>query len=261
MKNIIGFSWGDEEKPAVVAENENQESKEPVKSLVKVRFPELNRSYAYYNDQFDLHEGDMVFVSGKLAGECGIVDTVNYKFKINLADYERVIAHPVVQLHGTYAPVLDKMVSYDREAVSPDAFRSWVKAPVLDEEQPEYVMGSGYSFDLEHFMEDDDVDHNVLQRALEYCNEGKVQYLTIRDGIGTAFVEGNKWYEINFKYDNGFVSEMYCECPYAGLCKHNLAVLITLKEMLKKTEKEEFTAFSRGFFIRTLTISGQAISL
>ena len=66
----------------------------------------------YYNDQFDLHEGDMVFVSGKLTGECGIVDTVNYKFKINLADYERVIAHPEIVLHGTYAPVLDKMVSY-----------------------------------------------------------------------------------------------------------------------------------------------------
>ena len=26
----------------------------------------------------------MVFVSGKLTGECGIVDTVNYKFKILL---------------------------------------------------------------------------------------------------------------------------------------------------------------------------------
>ena len=262
MKNMIGFSCEGEETIAPQIKSEQKETERPVRSLVKVRFPELNRCCAYYNDQFDLKEGDMVFVSGKLACECGIVDTVNDKFKINLRDYERVIAHPEVQIHGTYLPLLDKMVSYDKEAVSPDTFRTWVRAPVLDEnEKPEYVLGGGYSFDLEHFTEDDDVDHVILQRALDYCNQGKVQYLSIRNGVGTAFVEGTKWYEINFRYENGFVSEMYCECPYSGLCKHNLAVLITLNELIKNTERIDFTALSRSIFIRALTISGQAISL
>ena len=57
------------------------------------------------------------------------------------------------------------------------------------------------------------------------------------------------------------MSDMYCECPYPGLCKHNLAVLITLRELLKKAEKDEFTAISRGFFLRMLSISKQPITL
>lgn len=30
-------------------------------------FPERGQAYSYYNDRFDLHDGDLVYVSGKLA--------------------------------------------------------------------------------------------------------------------------------------------------------------------------------------------------
>ena len=263
MKSVLGFGREYEMGTAVQPETERNITNAPIKSLVQVRFPEINRTYAYYNDRFDLREGDLVFVTGKLAGTCGVVDSVNYKFKINLADYERVIAQPEVRLSGTYYPIIDKMVSYDADAVSPDTFRSWVKAPVADddEDKPEFVMGEGYSFELDHFFEDEAVDQEVFHRAVNYCNEGLVQYRSGRDGVGTAFVEGTRWYEVNFKFENGYVSDMYCECPYPSLCKHNLAVLITLRELLKKAEKDEFTAISRGFFLRMLSISKQPITL
>ena len=263
MKRILGFGREDEKNAAGQPDTGRSITNAPIKSLVQVRFPEINRTYAYYNDRFDLREGDLVFVSGKLAGICGVVESVNYKFKINLANYERVIAQPEVRLSGTYLPIMDKMVSYDADAVSPDTFRSWVKAPVADddEDKPEFVMGEGYSFELDHFFEDEAVDQEVFHRAVNYCNEGMVQYLSVRDGVGTAFVEGTQWYEVNFRFENGFISDMYCECPYPGLCKHNLAVLITLRELLKKTEKDELTAISRGFFHRMLSISRQPITL
>ena len=38
----------------------------PRKSVVQVHFPKRNMTLAYYNDMFDLHCGDMVFVDGKL---------------------------------------------------------------------------------------------------------------------------------------------------------------------------------------------------
>ena len=47
---------------------------------------------SYYNDLFDLHRGDLVFVVGKLEGLRGIVVDVSYNFKIKLSDYKRVIA-------------------------------------------------------------------------------------------------------------------------------------------------------------------------
>ena len=152
MKSILGFGRENEKTAEVTTDVEREMTNAPIKSLVQVRFPDVNRSYAYYNDKLDLRAGDLVFVSGKLAGTCGVVESVNYKFKINLADYERVIAHPEVKLSGTYSQVMDKMVSYDQHAVSSDTFRSWVKTPIFedDEDKPEFVTGEGYSFELEH---------------------------------------------------------------------------------------------------------------
>ena len=43
----------------------------PVKSVVQVHFPRKNRTLGYYNDSFDLHRGDLVYVDGKLAGPRG----------------------------------------------------------------------------------------------------------------------------------------------------------------------------------------------
>jgi len=262
MKRILGFEINNSGTVPAKSEPELHDTIVPVKSLVQVSFPDVHRIYSYYNDAFDLHEGDLVFVSGKLAGKCGFVESVNYKFKINLADYERIIAHPEVKLTGTYAPLLGMMISYDEAAVSPDTFRSWVKPPFAEEgKESEYVTGLGYSFDLEHFTEDDDIQPEILHRALDYCNEGRVKYLSVRNGVGTAFIEGTAWYEIDFRFEDGRVSEMFCECPYPGLCKHNLAVLITLRELLKKAEQEEFTALDRNCFLGMLSISRQAITL
>ena len=56
---------------------------------MSVRFAGCGLSLKYYNDIFDIHIGDLVYVSGKYVGKPGIVDDVTTKFKINLADYEK----------------------------------------------------------------------------------------------------------------------------------------------------------------------------
>ena len=63
----IGFA-------AEFLENKRMESKSavpepaaaPRRSMVQVYFAERNMNLAYYNDQFDLHCGDTVYVDGKL---------------------------------------------------------------------------------------------------------------------------------------------------------------------------------------------------
>ena len=52
----------------------------PRKSVVRIYFPERNMSLSYYNDLFDLHCGDIVYVDGKLEGLQGKVIDVNYSF-------------------------------------------------------------------------------------------------------------------------------------------------------------------------------------
>jgi hypothetical protein len=73
-------------------ENKRMESKSavpepaaaPRRSMVQVYFAERNMNLAYYNDQFDLHCGDTVYVDGKLEGMRGRVTQVSYNFKIKV---------------------------------------------------------------------------------------------------------------------------------------------------------------------------------
>ena len=69
-----------------------QHTDAPHPSVVQVYFESRDRSWTYYNDRFDLHEGDLVYVEGKLEGVRGRVVEVSYNFRIKLADYKRVIA-------------------------------------------------------------------------------------------------------------------------------------------------------------------------
>ena len=105
------------------------EPPKPVRTLVQVRFEGDGRVLTYYNNRFQLNPGDRVFVSGRLAGKPGIVESVTTKFKINLANYEKIISVASLEIHGTYERIIDKMVSYDSAAVSAAQFRSWCMPP------------------------------------------------------------------------------------------------------------------------------------
>ena len=91
MKHPIGFCVQSRAPEAASPTPAAQPEAAAVPSVVRVYFPERSRAFSYYNDRFDLHEGDVVYVSGKLAGLLGRVAAVDYNFRIRLADYERVI--------------------------------------------------------------------------------------------------------------------------------------------------------------------------
>ena len=60
----IGFAAEHpENKPAGVTYTAQQVQAAPRKSVVQVYFADRNMTLAYYNDQFDLHRGDMSFTA------------------------------------------------------------------------------------------------------------------------------------------------------------------------------------------------------
>lgn len=82
---ISGFGgFGTDKKEALPVPSTKQESITPRKSVVQVRFPGKGMSLAYYNDQFDLKIGDLVYVDGKLEGQLGRVTEITYNFKIKI---------------------------------------------------------------------------------------------------------------------------------------------------------------------------------
>ena len=112
----------------------------PRKSVVQVSFAGRNTTLSYYNDLFDLHPGDLVYVDGKLEGHRGRVTDVNYNFKIKVSDYKRVIAVVDTTVNGQFFMAGSHFVTFDRAALPANKAVTWFKAPAKEGE--EIVSGS-----------------------------------------------------------------------------------------------------------------------
>lgn len=137
----IGFSVSEEKEKITAPEPPDvSEEHEPRRSVVRVQFPQRNMTLAYYNDRFDLHCGDLVYVDGKLEGKRGRVVDVNYNFRINLADYKRVIGVADTNVSGRFTLAGSHVLTFDRAALPRRKVMSWYKAP--SKPDTEYACGS-----------------------------------------------------------------------------------------------------------------------
>lgn len=244
----IGFAADNKEKkPAEATYTAQQVQATPRKSVVQVYFAGRNMTLAYYNDLFDLHRGDMVYVDGKLEGMCGRVTEVNYNFKIKLSDYKRVIAVVDTTVSGQFFMAGSHFVTFDRAALPSNKVATWFKAPETDDD--EFVSGSDEtSFRLDD-LQGMNVSAVIAERGHDYYMENKVRYICIDGTKGYAIVEGNEAYEVEFEYQNGEISNLICSCFCSYNCKHEFAAMLQLKEMLELIEKHYADEYERtGYF-------------
>lgn len=244
----IGFAAEHpENKPVGVTYTAQQVQAVPRKSVVQVYFADRNMTLAYYNDQFDLHRGDMVYVDGKLEGKRGRVTEVNYNFKIKISDYKRVIAVVDTTVNGQFFMAGSHFVTFDRAALPISKAVTWFKAPAKDDD--EFVSGS----DDTAFRLDDlagmKVSAVIAERGHDYYVENKVRYISIDDTKGYAIVEGSEAYEVEFEYRNGEISGLICSCFCSYNCKHEFAAMLQLKETLELIDKRYEDEYERtGYF-------------
>lgn len=214
-------------------------------SVVQVRF-EDGRRLAYYNDRFDLHPGDVVFVEGKLEGERGRVTDVNYNFKIRLADYKCVISVGDTALKGRFFGIEGCFVTFDPLAAPVERVRSWYLPP---EKEDEFLSGSDDSAICLKTLEGLKVTPAIAQRGEAYFENGNVKYLCLDGTHGYALVTGTHTYEVEFTYRNGEIHALTCTCFCTGACKHEFAVLLQLRSLLKTIETDYAGEFARsGYF-------------
>ena len=215
----IGFA-------AEFLENKRMESKSavpepaaaPRRSMVQVYFAERNMNLAYYNDQFDLHCGDTVYVDGKLEGMRGRVTQVSYNFKIKVSDYKRVIAVADTAVNGRFFMAGSHFVTFDRAALPGSKVVTWYKAPAKEDDA--FVSGS----DDTAFCLDDlwgmNVSAGIAERGHNYYTENRVRYISLDGSKGYAIVEGSTAYEVEFEYRDGTISGLICSCFCSCSCKH-----------------------------------------
>ena len=244
----IGFAADTgEKKPVAATYTVPQQTAAPRKSVVQIYFADRHMTLAYYNDQFDLHRGDMVYVDGKLEGMLGRVTEVNYNFKIKVSDYKRVIAVVDTTVHGQFFMAGSHFVTFDREALPSSKALTWFKAPAKEDD--EFVSGS----DDTTFRLDDlkgmNVTAAIAERGHEYYMENKVRYISIDGTKGYAIVEGSEAYEVEFEYRSGEISQLICSCFCSYNCKHECAAMLQLREPLELIEKNYGDEYERtGYF-------------
>lgn len=217
------------------------------KSVVQVYFSRRNMTLAYYNDRFDLHRGDMVYVDGKLEGVLGRVTEVNYNFKIKVSDYKRVISVVDTTVNGRFFIAGSHFVTFDRETLPINKAVTWFKAPVKQDD--EFVSGS----DETTFRPDDlsgmKVSAAIAERSYDYYLENRVSYISIDGSNGYAVVEGSENYEVEFNYCDGEISKLVCSCFCGYNCKHEFATMLQLKQTLELIEKHYADEYKRnGYF-------------
>ena len=211
------------------------ESVEVKPTVVQVYFPGRGRTLAYYNEHFDLHVGDIVFVDGKLEGLLGRVTAVSTHFKVKKEDYKQVIGLADTHVTGQFFQANGHLITFDPLVLPWKQFCSWVKPPEDD---------AGYyvSYDGEGFALDDlsglEVSDAVYERGMEYHQEDRVVYLCLNGAQGRAIVKGTRPYEVEFRYRKGQIGDLLCDCPCGYTCKHAVAVLLQLRETLEIVEKE-----------------------
>ena len=268
MKHPIGFCVQSRAPEAASPTPAAQPEAAAVPSVVRVYFPERSRAFSYYNDRFDLHEGDVVYVSGKLAGLLGRVAAVDYNFRIRLADYERVIGAADRNVRGTFYVFGSHMLTLDHGALPYAQVRSWFFPPEAD---GEFVTGHGpgptYTLD---FLDQMPLPGETADKGHACYAEGRVVYLSVDGTQGHAIVQGSTPYELTFTYTGGTVSALTCTCYETGLCKHGAALLLQLRETLEKihehwpdalAEDGYFAAVSKSAFSFFTTSSSKPASI
>ncbi len=232
-----------------IIENENNtEEVGPAKSVVRVYFPDRNMKLSYFNDCFDLHVGDYVYVEGKLEGLRGQVIEVAHNFKIKVSDYKRVIGKADTAVKGKLHISDSYFIAFTPDVIPYEKVITWYKAP--DKEYDEYVSGSDEtSFSLDDLKEMH-LSKDAAERGHDYYVENRVLYICLNGTHGRAIVRGTKAYEIEFKYEDGKISNLVCDCYCSNTCKHEFAAMLQLREILKLIEKS-YTDLCSGYWAVT----------
>ncbi len=232
----VGFTVSDNyETNTLLSNAAPSEEVVPRKSVVQVYFQKRNMTLSYYNDLFDLHQGDMVYVDGKLEGLLGRVVEVNYNFKIKISDYKRVVFVVNRNVSGKFFLAGSHFITFDRSALPCDMVNSWFKAPSNCDD--EFASGHDDSMIFIDELEKMNISPSIASRGHEYYLQNRVRYISLDNTNGYAIVEGSEGYEVEFQYNNGEISKLVCSCFCSGNCKHEFAVLLQLKETLEYIKK------------------------
>lgn len=244
-------------------QNKELEQERIAKRLVEVFFGGRNMSLTYLCDKENIKVGDLVTVEGKLEEQIGVVEGVLKSFKIPKFEMKWISEILDRDATGDYFKLDDDIVSFNSTLTSEKFCTMYL------DEKYKSVQGVGDAdlgiklneFDARDFAEND----LIALKGEALYKSNAVPFISLRDGIGKAYVRGSQWYEIDFQYKDGKMTYLACECPYFGNCKHEVALILKVKDILKKLKEyensENFVVCQKHCFYSILSVATGEISI
>lgn len=259
MKEIIGFCAEDYNSSSTDTDRAICD-REIRRSVVQVYFEYKDLSLTYFNDCFDIRVGDGVYVDGKLSGHLGVVTCVNYNFKIDVNRYQRIISVVDTHVSGTLQIMDSYLIAFEPYVIPAEKIFPWYFEPVDDRN---VWMECGYDdrritlYDLSGL----NADRAEIDKGLYMYESNAVRYLSYVNGAVRAIVRDNtRLYTVECEYRDGDIMKLTCDCYNAFDCKHEIAVLTLLREVLDKYgvgEKGYFAVINKQDFFEKANVSSQ----
>ena len=245
-------------------EKKENEGRVP-KALVQVSFCD-GFTLLYFSDLPEIEVGDVVTVEGKMENQLALVTDVLHSFKKPKFEMQWIASRIDSDISGAYFRVDDDVVSLDHTLTADKILGIYVGVKA----QEDVAYGEDFlNLDLDN-IESSDLfcDEQVKQRGRALYEGDAVRYVSLKDGVGKALVHSfssDVWYEIDFRYKNGKMTYLACDCPYMGGCKHIYAFLLKFRELQKKFSKRnisgDFVACGKTCFHYVLTYARGKITL
>ncbi len=234
-----------------LVEKTQDENRKP-KNLVQVEFQD-GLKLVYFSDLAEINVGDVVTVDGKMKGQVAEVTKVLSSFKKPKFDMQWITGVIDNDVTGKYFVSKEDVVSFETR-LSAEKFMNIYAGTKYVANDP--VGEDDIELDLNDLEKSELFeDQGVKERGYEMYKNGYVCFISLKNGTGKAIVRSSNahdWYEVDYRYYNGKITYLACDCPYFEGCKHGYAVLLKLRELLKKICKEygtqDFTVCKKGCF-------------
>ena len=178
----------------------------------------------------------------QLLGPSTVVEQLRQYIRDVAVQYKREVTPADVPSIDQFKLLGTHVVTFARDAIPYDKVMNWFHMP--QNEKPNTA-------DNQDFMLSDlsgmNADDKIMERGRDYQLKNKVAYFSLDGMQGKALVMGTEPYVVEFEFDDGVVRNLTCNCSYGHRCKHEVAVMLQLRETLELIHNnfgKEFSEFN-----------------
>lgn len=167
--------------------------------------------------------------SVKIIGPSSVVEQMRQHIQNVAEQYKRVIAKDDIPAINKFKLVGSYVLTFDPNAIPCSRVMRWLNVPEPKVEELNVI--DEHYFSLED-LSGMNASSKIEERGRDYQAKNKVSYICLDGSKGRALVEGSEPYVLEFEYSDGLIRDLACTCSYGHRCKHEVATMLQLKQIL-----------------------------